>query len=66
MRDKYAYRTQSLSRNRRKAKLAGVCAGIADFTGTSTFAVRMLTVVALLVAFWPAVIGYGVASVVMD
>lgn len=49
-----------LYRSRRNVRLAGVCAGLANYLGVSTFFVRLATLLALFVlgpvAFWTYVI----------
>lgn len=55
-----------LYRSRRNVRLAGVCAGLAQYLGVSTFFVRMATLLALFVlgpvAFWT----YVVLWIVLD
>jgi phage shock protein PspC (stress-responsive transcriptional regulator) len=57
---------QRFKRNAAKAKVTGVCAGIADYFEVSHFSVRCVTVIGLFVAFAPVLFGYIVASVIMD
>lgn len=53
-----------LSRNRRDGKIAGVCAGVADYFGFRTGHVRAAAVI-LAIFFWPTVILYGAAAFLM-
>ena len=48
------------------AKLAGVCAGIADYTGVDVFWVRLGAVVLTLLGFWLTVPVYIAAMVLAD
>ncbi len=44
----------------------GVCKGIADYLDVSITGVRLLAVLSIVVTgFWPAVIAYGIAALVM-
>ncbi|MBY0421632.1 MAG: envelope stress response membrane protein PspC [Parvularculaceae bacterium] len=55
-----------LQRNMADAKIAGVCAGVADYFGVDAKLVRIAWVLAAIFFFPPtAVIAYGVATVVL-
>jgi phage shock protein C len=45
--------------------IAGVCAGIADYFGITRIAVRLVFVLALILFFVPAAIGYVVLAVAL-
>jgi len=55
-----------LYRNRRKGKIAGVCAGVADYTGIPALLVRALAVVALIMFSLPTLIIYFGAAWLLD
>lgn len=56
-----------LYKNPRDGKIAGVCAGIADYFDIKVGVVRLLFVVgAILTGLWPLVIGYFIAAMVLD
>lgn len=56
-----------LYKNPKEGKVAGVCAGIADYFDIKVGLVRFLFVIgALLTGIWPLVIGYFIASMVLD
>lgn len=48
------------------AKIAGVCAGIADYFGIGTFAVRVIAVILLVVYTIPALICYGLMAFLVE
>jgi phage shock protein C len=56
---------QRLYRDPRRAWLAGVCAGIADYFGVSAGLVRFLTFLCAVFFTMPAVFGYFVAALVL-
>lgn len=56
---------QRLYRDTRRAWLAGVCAGIADYFGVSVSLVRFLTFLSAVFFTMPTVFGYLVASLVL-
>jgi phage shock protein C len=59
------YHKKGLYRSKNK-RVSGVCAGIAEYFDLSVGWVRFLTLVAALMSgFWPVVVGYIVASLVM-
>ena len=61
----YAPRKQLL-RSRRNRKIAGVCAGLADYAGMDVTAMRLLwAIVAVLSGIVPGIIAYLVAWMVM-
>lgn len=47
-----------LYRNRRDGKIAGVCAGIADYFGISALPIRILAVIGLVMFFIPTLLAY--------
>jgi phage shock protein C len=50
----------------RNKMIAGVCAGIAEHFGISSFWIRLLAVVALfMTGIWPTVIIYLIAAIIM-
>ena len=55
-----------LYRDTRRAWLAGVCAGIADYFGISPAAVRLLVFLSALFFTFPTVLGYLVAGFVLE
>lgn len=56
-----------LYKNPQDGKIAGVCAGIADYFDMKVSVVRLLFVLgALLTGIWPFVIGYFAASLFLD
>ena len=55
-----------LYRNRRRGRLAGVCAGIADFFDVNTAWVRLATIVAAFLFTVPVVIGYLLLAWLLD
>lgn len=56
-----------LYKNPQDGKIAGVCAGIADYFDMKVGVVRFLFVLgALFTGIWPLVIGYFVASLWLD
>jgi phage shock protein C len=54
-----------LYRDTRRAWLAGVCAGLADYFGVSAGLVRFLTFMSALFFTMPAVFGYFIATLVL-
>jgi phage shock protein C len=56
---------QRLYRDRRRAWLAGVCAGIADYFGVGVGLVRFLTFLSAIFFTMPTVFGYLVAALVL-
>ena len=52
-------------RNRERACIAGVCAGIADYFGFNLMATRIVAVVAALVAMPVALIAYGATALLV-
>ncbi|MFQ5974189.1 MAG: envelope stress response membrane protein PspC, partial [Alphaproteobacteria bacterium] len=55
-----------LYRNPRKAKIKGVCAGIADYFGISALPIRVLAIAGLFFATAPTIIGYVIAVWLID
>ena len=65
----YSYESKyrkRFKRNQQSGKICGVCAGVADYFEVDSFVVRTITVVAAVFAFWPTVVSYAVAAIVMD
>ena len=56
---------EKLYRNLRKAKLMGVCAGLADFYDTDRHLVRIITIVAGFFFPTPVVVAYLVAGIIL-
>lgn len=54
-----------LRRDMRRGKVAGVCAGIADYFDLNVKIIRVAWIFALIFAFPVALIAYGVAAIVM-
>lgn len=52
--------------SRRRAKVKGVCAGIADYFGISPLPIRILAVIGLFMAPAPTLIGYFIAVFLLD
>ncbi|MEY4642350.1 MAG: hypothetical protein RLZZ227_2344 [Pseudomonadota bacterium] len=57
---------KKLYRNRRDAKLSGVCAGIADYLEVNVFAVRLVALAMLFMTFFFPVLLYIGATLVLD
>jgi phage shock protein C len=55
-----------LYRDPRRAWLAGVCAGIADYFGVSPCLVRCLVILSAMFFTFPTVLGYVVAAFVLE
>ncbi|MEQ8248934.1 MAG: envelope stress response membrane protein PspC [Alphaproteobacteria bacterium] len=56
-----------LYKNRRKGKVSGVCAGIADYFGISPTPLRVIFVVSLITPFWlPSLVVYFLASWILE
>lgn len=51
-----------LYRNRRDGKVAGVCAGIADYFGISPLPIRVIAVIGLVMFFIPTLLAYLFAA----
>jgi phage shock protein C len=64
-RDDRASSRQRLYRDTRRAWLAGVCAGIADYFGVSVGLVRFLTFLSAILFTMPTLFGYLVAGLVL-
>jgi phage shock protein C len=58
-------RPSRLYRDGRRAWLAGVCAGIADYFGLGPGLVRLLVALSALVFTFPTVLGYVIAACVL-
>ena len=56
----------NLYRNKQNKKICGVCSGIADYWGMSTWQVRMMAVFALFIVPSVAIPGYFIAYFLMD
>ncbi len=55
-----------LYRDPRRAWLAGVCAGIADYFGVSPGLIRLLTLVSAMFFTFPTLLGYVIAAFVLE
>ncbi len=56
-----------LYKNKRKGKVSGVCAGVADYFGISPTPLRVLFAVSLITPFWlPAIVVYFLASWILE
>jgi phage shock protein C len=55
-----------LYRDPRRAWLAGVCAGIADYFGVSPGLIRLLTIVSAMFFTFPTLLGYVIAAFVLE
>ena len=56
----------TLYRDKKNAKLLGVCSGIADYTGISVFWVRFMMIASSFVIAPFNFIGYFIAGIVLD
>jgi phage shock protein C len=56
---------RGLYRDRENGWVFGVCAGIAEFTNFRTGTVRLITGICLLVLFWPTVLVYIAATLLL-
>ncbi len=61
-----AQRPSRLYRNRERGKVSGVCAGIADYFGISTFIVRLIAILALFMFTFPTLVCYFLATILID
>lgn len=61
-----APRPSGLYRNTERGRVAGVCAGLADYFGISTFIVRIAAVIALFMFTLPTLVCYFLAAVLID
>lgn len=52
-------------RDRENGWIFGVCAGIAAWAGVRPGAVRIIAVICLLVCFWPTVVVYAAATLLL-
>ncbi len=52
--------------NRRRAKVKGVCAGIADYFGISALPIRIVMVIGLFMAPVPVLLGYFIAVFLLE
>ncbi len=52
--------------NRRRAKVKGVCAGIADYFGISALPIRILAVIGLFMAPAPTLLGFFIAVFLLE
>ena len=56
-----------LYKNRRKGKVSGVCAGVADYFGISPTPLRVILAVSLITPFWlPSLVVYLLASWILE
>jgi phage shock protein PspC (stress-responsive transcriptional regulator) len=58
-------RCGGLYRDRENSWLFGVCAGLAEFANFRTGTVRVLALISLLLFFWPTVLIYGAAALLL-
>jgi len=56
---------RGLYRDRENSWLFGVCAGIAEFFNFRTGTVRVIALISLLIFFWPAVLFYIAATLLL-
>ena len=60
-------RSRSLYRNPQKGKIAGICAGVAEYFGIEIWVVRIITVSLMLLGLWgPIIFIYCVLYFVLD
>lgn len=59
------YAVRGLYRDKENSWLFGVCAGIAEFCNFRTGMVRVIAFISLLVFFWPTVLIYGAATLLL-
>ena len=59
-------RPTGLYKNRRRAKISGVCAGVAEYLGIEPILVRAVAVCCLIVASLPTLVGYFIAAWLLD
>jgi len=56
-----------LYKNKRRGKVSGVCAGVADYFGISPTPMRVLLVIAMITPFWlPTLVVYFLASWILE
>lgn len=56
-----------LYKNRRKGKVSGVCAGIADYLGVSATPFRVIFAISLITPFWlPSLVVYFLAAWILE
>lgn len=55
-------RPSGLYRDRENGWIFGVCAGLAEFANFRTGTVRLITVICLLLFFWPTILVYLAAT----
>lgn len=58
-------RVRGLYRDRENGWIFGVCAGIAEFANFRTCTVRVIAVICLLLFFWPTVLLYVGATLLL-
>lgn len=59
-------RPSRLYRNRKRGKVSGVCAGVADYFGISTFVVRLAALISLFMFTFPTLVCYVLATILLD
>jgi len=60
-------RRTRLYKNRKKGKVSGVCAGIADYLGVSPTPFRVIFAVSLITPFWlPSLVVYFLAAWILE
>ncbi len=56
-----------LYKNKRKGKVSGVCAGVADYFGISPTPMRVILAVAMITPFWlPTLVVYFLAAWILE
>jgi len=56
----------TLYRDKHNAKLMGVCAGIADYTGINVFWLRLAAIISIFVTGGPSIIAYFIAGFLLN
>jgi phage shock protein C len=59
-------RPSGLYRNTQRGRIAGVCAGLADYFGISPFIVRIVAVIGLFMFTLPTLVCYILAALLID
>ncbi len=57
---------RELYRDPSRAKISGVCAGIADYFGLEVWVVRIIAVSALIFFQFPVLLAYGIAHFILE
>ena len=64
-RSPYGTVNAGLYRDRENGWIFGVCAGVSDYFNFRTGTVRVLAVISLLLFFWPTVLAYLIATLLI-